>query len=648
MSELAEINEILRLAGLPLLEEVRLDEAPPSAKRLLPMFQGILQVNPRTQEPISRKIEWARRVLEREDRIIWYLRLIQAAYFVEFTQDERLSKQANKKLDQIAAKMGMDRNTLANHAGSVDRYEQQLTHFLSMPINNIQRYVFDAQSPDEIMNAFKQAEDDWKEDQDRTVPEDPDSEVVMDFGDGYAWYNLNKAYCSNEADAMGHCGNSPRMNSNDTILSLRRRQKIGGEDILTPVLTFILKDDGQLTEMKGRGNDKPAARYHKYIVPLLRSDVVNGITGGGYMPENNFSLSDLEDDELADELRDEKPGLAGPTYWIEKAWEAGDYEGAAKALEELVDGHSLDYPGHMKFDLSNAEEGMYKVDVELGEWDSYEDVAREYDDTPVEELFKLRDELESALADAGSLDAALEPGLMVDMFEMLPEEQLSQMAQELGIRDSHPAKAIAAQIAAQGENHRYYDMVREAVSRTLDSDAAGAQVKKLIEQVNERLAIYADTGYRLRPWNIWAHPRNNEDELGPWVLTVGMQDLMNMVEAGAQGDAEDYDNEDYYNFMDWRGEGIRVDHDGDESSWRGEYSDYAEHKLAAGYGEHDDMWNEIDVDELESVEGLASNASQALSQMLSTGMTPAMDTSRQGELPFEAELRRIRQLAGIL
>ena len=657
MNEFDEINEILRLAGLPLLEaEIRLDEAPPSTKRLLPMFQGIIQANPRTQEPIMRKIEWARRVLGREDRIVWYLRLVQSKLYSEFTNwgdlassnEQNIAKSAEKKLDQIAKKMGIDRNSLANFSENLEAYEQQFTHSLSMPIANIQRYVWDNQRPDQIIDAFKQAEDDWREDQDRTVPEDPDAEVVMDFGDGYAWYNLNKAYCSKEADAMGHCGNSPRSSSNDHIISLRRRQTISGEEILTPVLTFILRNDGQLTEMKGRGNEKPAARYHKYIVPLLRSDVVEGITGGGYMPESNFSLNDLED-EVADELRDEKPGLAGPTYWIEKAWESGDYEGAANALEDLAGNANLDWPGKMEFDLTNAEKGMHAVSVKLGDWESYEDVANNFDDEPVEGLFKMLDELNDLEKQAQNIDQEMTPDLIEDILEVLPKKQLAQMAQELGIRGEHPIRAVAAMIDTQGENGPYYDMIREAISRSVSTEAALATIKSLQKEVKARLGLYAAAGLPIRPYSIWLSPEDDNDPLGKWDMIIGMRELMSMIEASNEGDEDGEGDEMYHEYQEWASEGIRIDYEhANSSDFRGSYSDHSEHELVDA-SENDPLWDNFDEDEFELIQpDLPSQAAQRLSSMLSTGMTPAMPNDRQGELSFESEIRRIRELAGIL
>ena len=646
-----ELNEIRRLAGLPVFE------AAPSASRLKPMFQAIIQLNPKLEPAIDNEIQWARERLEREDRVVWYLRYAQIGLLVKMSEsDSTIGQAVGKKVNQLAKKSGVSPQQMEAAVAQVTgskRFKEAVVHFLSLPIPAIQNLTWQFQLPSQLLEEFEQLEQDWREDQDRTVEADPEAEVVIDFGDGYAWYNLNKAYCSKEANAMGHCGNSPRSHTQDTILSLRRAVDVGGEPVLTPILTFILNSEGMLTEMKGRGNDKPAARYHPYIVTLLRHDVINGIQGGGYLPENNFSLSDLEDDELADELREEKPGLAGPTYWIEKAWEAGNYDEAAQALERLVDDQGLDYPGRMEFDLTNADKGMYAVTVNIGDYEDYEAVANEFYDQPVQELYKVLDELNDAEKKAGADDETITVNLVVDILQRLPEEQLNAMAEELNLGSAgDPAAAVANLMAREGENNPYHDFVKRAIQDSMGSEQAGARITELKQQVIERLEDYADAGVPLRPFSIWLRPVDNNEPLGKWVMSIGMQELMNIVEGGLAGD-EDYDNEEYYNYADWKGEGIRMEEDYSHSEWRGEHSDHADKNLV-GTGDHDPLWSEFDEDELEGMmkpEELPSNAAQRLSRMLSLGMTPASDTSRQMDLPlesFDEEIQEIRRLAGLI
>lgn len=54
--------------------------------------------------------------------------------------------------------------------------------------------------------------------------------VFLQFSDGWAWWKLSRAYCSEEAKAMGHCGNVVGQSKTDErILSLRKPVKVGGE-----------------------------------------------------------------------------------------------------------------------------------------------------------------------------------------------------------------------------------------------------------------------------------------------------------------------------------------------------------------------------------------------------------------------------------
>lgn len=112
---------------------------------------------------------------------------------------------------------------------------------------------------------------------------------ILSFPDGYFWTDLEKSYCDVESKAMGHCGNQGAK-SGDTILSLRDEKN-------RPHLTFIL-NNGKLGEMKGKNNDKPAAKYYHYIIELLKLPIIKDVVGGGYLPENNFKLEDLTKEQV--------------------------------------------------------------------------------------------------------------------------------------------------------------------------------------------------------------------------------------------------------------------------------------------------------------------------------------------------------------
>jgi len=272
MENLDDINEILRLAGLPLLE------AAPSAKRLLPMFQNLIKIEPSLQKTVEQEIAWSRRVLEREDRVIWHLRYLQIAMMdvVAFELQrsdpqiaDAVGASAEKKTKQLAMKAGVTTEQIKAAANDVlykSEFKTDMAHYMGMPVPAIQNHTFQYEIPIFLFRQFDEASKEWMDDQDRVVDLDEDAEIVIDFGNGVAWWNLLKPYCPIEGDCMGHCGNSPRENTDDTILSLRKEFPTEEGMKYSCMATFILTENGMLTEMKGRGNQRPAPRYHKYIV----------------------------------------------------------------------------------------------------------------------------------------------------------------------------------------------------------------------------------------------------------------------------------------------------------------------------------------------------------------------------------------------
>ncbi len=209
-----------------------------------------------------------------------------------------------------------------------------LNHWLGMPYSKIQNYTF-AKSMNETFADLTALEKEYKDRARGLMTMEEGDQIIIRLPDNYVWVLLSRGYCDKEASAMGHCGNAGAKYG-DQIISLRRiKDTIDGVPFMEPCLTFILNSDGKLGEMKGRGNDKPAARYHDQIVELLRNPIVKGIRGGGYMPKNNFSLDDLPDD-VKEKLLDTHPHLGGWQARLQKAMKAG---GVSEAfLTELVAG----------------------------------------------------------------------------------------------------------------------------------------------------------------------------------------------------------------------------------------------------------------------------------------------------------------------
>ena len=136
-----------------------------------------------------------------------------------------------------------------------------------------------------------------------------DWKTIVKFSNGWEWVDIGQSYCRFEAKSMEHCGNSPNAkDTNQTIFSLREPE-LGGK-YWKPHLTFIYwKREKSLGEMKGKGNDKPHKSYHDYIIKLLEHPLIQAIHGGGWQPDNNFSIPDLDYGKM-DKLLRAKPQLA--------------------------------------------------------------------------------------------------------------------------------------------------------------------------------------------------------------------------------------------------------------------------------------------------------------------------------------------------
>lgn len=203
----------------------------------------------------------------------------------------------HQKFSKLTPKMKHDTSI------SLGNLIKHLTHYNGIEFPKIQSY--DPNTSVDPLRDLEELENEYKDTlvtRDTTVDLPERAEKLIDFGDGFAWYNLNKSSCDEEGDAMGHCGNRGG-EYNETIFSLRKKV---GEGLYKPFLTFIYNtDEKSLGEMKGRANEKPSKRYHKYIVELLKLDIIEKVKGGGWLAANNFSFNDL-DVELIDDIKNKK------------------------------------------------------------------------------------------------------------------------------------------------------------------------------------------------------------------------------------------------------------------------------------------------------------------------------------------------------
>jgi hypothetical protein len=233
----------------------------------------------------------------------------------------------------------------------------------------------------------------------------------------------------------------------------------------------------------------------------------------------------------------------------------------------------------------------------------------------------------------------------------------------LGIKPSEDQHAMARKIAKQleqeGDNNRFYDYVVDAAHKAIDSSAVNSQVEKIKEEIIERLEAYAQAGVYMQPSVIYVGEVERDNPVfGPWKMTVGMREVLDIAAAGMTGGGEDaYEDEDYYAWAHWSSsDGMQPewDHWGG-SDHRGKYGNNPELELG-DTNEKDKLAAEFDEDQLTlAMDQLINNTTAILNQTLRTGITPASDKSKQRELSlearrreaaFQAELAEIKRLAG--
>lgn len=527
MSVIGDIfSRDLKSATLRLDEAVNYDEMFNDVKK----FCAALEVNDPSPF-IKTAIATARKTLKKNDRVVWFLRL----YKLQLTHDvtdkalkmgktEEANALRQRVYGDYARKAKSDINQVAREASWLDvqRLIPKFEHFLSLPIPAIQNKVFTFEGPETILEQFHEIEDEWKAEQDDAFQEDdPGVEPIIEFKNGFAWYNLNKAYCRKEAGAMGHCGNAPRQHSSDTILSLRKAQQRGDVTLTTPFLTFILDDNGYLGEMKGRANEKPQARYHPYIIELLKNPIVQGIKGGGYMPENNFSMDDLDHD-VAEQLIEMKPELGGLRYVVKKY--GLEDKRSISLLNEKCRANNVSYYG---FSDDHKQ-------VILEKWGDLSQFLRDVDDTMVLKMLNyLDDEPDEEVVE--TVEDISEESLF-EMVERMETSSYNALCRRLGVQPvAHNAPnfhQFARRLADLLKTSEFEDELVEAFNKAFGGSS------RFKEAVRERLNEYLDEGWPFELYNVWLK-FDKEDFDADVFLMMDTGDFIDIISSDDDEDSED-------------------------------------------------------------------------------------------------------------
>jgi hypothetical protein len=324
-----------------------------SPNRYLPMFSWLYPAG--IPQQVKNTIVDIETSMQRLDRTTWLMRWYRASlvaksvkssgndphYVSSWYPDLSTSTDAQEDKIKLRTIRDMGSYSWGTIVDDIEVYRintsllESFRHYFSLDIPAIQNFRFDKQRIGDVLVKFEQWENEWKESRSSIIDMNKhEAEKILDLGNEWAWFDLEKEYCEIEGDAMGHCGNGADWKQGDTVLSLRQHKK---NNQWEPHLTFIRHADGFLGETKGRGNNKPVTKYHPAIFALLKSQYVNGITGGGYSPENNFSLTDLPDAWIK-ELKETKWGFC--TYYELK--EQSRWEDASRLIHTYLHSEKID------------------------------------------------------------------------------------------------------------------------------------------------------------------------------------------------------------------------------------------------------------------------------------------------------------------
>lgn len=525
-------------------------------------------VNAQIQDIVRR----ARAVLKKSDRVVWFLRLWKVGFLLHLVVDVQAIKIAEQdlirtvgnQLNELIKRMSTDlarrggypeisKTELIKAYGNDTKLLTDLAHYLSLPIPAIQNYVFGFKSLTDIIDSFEDYEAAWKAKATELIPYDPtDGKTILKFPNGYFWQNLNRAYCRSEGNAMGHCGNTASYKSGDQVLSLRQFVKRGEEMYVRPSLTFILDRYGFLGEMKGRANKKPETKYHPYIVELLKLPMIEGIKGGGYAPEENFSINDL-DDQTREELIDMKPTLGTLRDIYEKY---GANSALFKnALDTKVGGSKLDY---LDIDADT---------VIVESWSDFEEFIKDIGDDIVKYFTDIyfNDEYDDLL----DIDAdKIKHEDVFDLIEGLSTESYVKLMNRLGIAPAQPndtARFRRSIIQAVDEFIKDPDLMSEltrAVELVLEKrkDAVELIKKETLDVIND----YIDVGWSFEtPVNLVINRQNIETAVK---LEISLPEYVEIVSAEDDDDEYSYyryhvEDRGWSTIDDYNTESIRKDAD---------------------------------------------------------------------------------------
>jgi hypothetical protein len=164
------------------------------------MFADLLKLNPdpRLRQQIKVDIDWARKTLRKNDRIVWFLRWVKLSLSPTGAGSGVASPSSPNSMQHDALRreaMQQQNRRFGTEYGQGDlmgspALKQRLGHFLSLPVPEIQNHVFHAESPRQLFDLFAGYEAAWRqriEEERSLITPEEDDESLIEFPDGYAW-----------------------------------------------------------------------------------------------------------------------------------------------------------------------------------------------------------------------------------------------------------------------------------------------------------------------------------------------------------------------------------------------------------------------------------------------------------------------------
>jgi len=506
------------------------------ADRVMPNFG-----RQKLQNDISKYI----RILRRNDRIVWALRWLRMDALIEFRNviDAASNKDYGVEelsiIEQLIGKYTNWSETSPFHniqemkvftSRPFTVFLEHIMSFTDRTSDNyvlpIDEYTFNTQAPSILKNNLQAIEKTWADGK-KAELENPrtmynNARKVIDFGNGFAWWDLGEEYCDEEGRAMGHCGNHSGMShSDDHVFSLRKEVKRAGVRKSIPFVTFIIRD-GIIGEMKGRGNNKPEARYHKYIIPLIVSDEIKKIKGGGYLPGNNFSINDLTKEEQEYVFK-KRPDLM-------TALALYQFEGATEKFKDTLMGeiYNRGLPEIYGFDGET---------VILSQFDNYRSLANNIYYDPTVEVIKFIDMVDEEDVDDKVVydNTVITEEFALELFQLLPYEYLQLIADDLGIAGSVREFKTLRRMALYFNNSKYNDTIREIIADNATIDKSIIKSTNFINYAKVVLdSISFDFGEDI--YDVYLDYSATDLFNTPIKLTTSISTTLELIEAASHSD----------------------------------------------------------------------------------------------------------------